>query len=210
MRIAQKAVLILIEAETRLRQLTGEAIEGGDYLTTIKLAELAKTINAMISSIENHEKCRITQVPYNDPSLSIVPMRTSAITKTSRRRLQKSKVGSSYPKFLKTPDQLVKIGWSKQEKSEYHHKAPREVVDLVVRSLAQKYVSGKLLATQDLMPLHNPDDGSEIPSYQVYLCLAWLRQIGLISPVGRQGYVMANPGEIEKDVRNRWDQIPSL
>ena len=32
--------------------------------------------------------------------------------------------------------------------------------------------------------------GDQLPSYQVYLALAWLRELGAVKKVGREGYVL--------------------
>ena len=50
-----------------------------------------------------------------------------------------------------------------------------------------------------------PDSaGGEIPSYQVYLTLAWLRHVGAVEKKGRSGYVLRSGLDLDAI----WDRIP--
>ena len=66
---------------------------------------------------------------------------------------------------------------------------------------------GSLLTTDDFMPLVDPDDASEIPSYQAYLCLAWLRKVGLVTKQGRQGYTVQRPRDLQRLVDESWQRL---
>ncbi|MCH7598848.1 MAG: hypothetical protein IH973_03755 [Myxococcales bacterium] len=112
------------------------------------------------------------------------------------------------PKFARGKDELVKIGWSKKEKSEYQHKAPRQVIGFLIDSLVKTAPAEEVFSTEQLFPLHDGNDGSEIPSYQAYLCLAWLREEQLIEQVGRQGYRVPDSKGLHETMKARWEQLP--
>ena len=116
---------------------------------------------------------------------------------------------SAYPKFLRLKDELVKIGWSKREKKEYQHKAPRRVVDCLVDRLLSLGGNGNLFTTEDLLPLHDPTDGADVPSYQLYVCLAWLRHENLVHQQGRQGYRLADASALRHALATCWEHLPS-
>jgi len=105
-------------------------------------------------------------------------------------------------------DQLVKIGWSKKAKKEYQHKAPRYVVDLLVKRLLQMTTPDKVFTTEELFPLRNETDDMEIPSYQAYLALAWLRSFGAVRQHGRQGYSMVPTQGVISIVDRAWAGLP--
>ena len=53
------------------------------------------------------------------------------------------------------------------------------------------------------MPLHD-QSGAELPSYQAYLCLAWLVAAGLLERHGRQGYTIPNAQDLDRDLDAAW------
>jgi len=96
---------------------------------------------------------------------------------------------AKYPRFERDGDKLVKVGWSKKKREQYEHRAPYEVVLACARHLASHALAGKVFAMENLLPV--PDaSGGEIPAYQAYLTLAWLRQAGAVEKKGRDGYVL--------------------
>ena len=102
----------------------------------------------------------------------------------------------------------MKIGWSKKAKNEYRHKAPREVIDLLLDRLVQVGAPGHLFTTEDVFPLHGKGD-SEVPSYQAYLALAWLKALGLVVQYGRQGYKLPTTTSIKPLIEREWDNLPT-
>ena len=49
--------------------------------------------------------------------------------------------------------------------------------------------------------------GSDIPDYQTYLTLAWLRSIDLITQHGRQGYSLPGDSKLERESERLWGQL---
>jgi hypothetical protein len=114
-----------------------------------------------------------------------------------------------YPRFVRESDALVKIGWSKRENSEYEHKAPHSVLLVLSRALQRLAAHRKRVTMDDLLPLQDSANGSEVPSYQAYLCLAWLRTLRLIKQHGRQGYSLSHGGaDLPSLVQKHWDTLP--
>lgn len=117
-----------------------------------------------------------------------------------------------YPRFKREGDDtLVKIGWSKSERSQYEHRSPRRVADLLIDRIADVANDGKRFTTDELLPLRDTDNNpnGEVPSYQVYLCLAWLVMEGIIDRHGRQGYTLPNDAaELPAKVERAWAALP--
>jgi hypothetical protein len=118
------------------------------------------------------------------------------------------KGGSVYPRFARNGNDLVKIGWSKREGGEYRHRAPRSAVDLLVRAIEKEGTSSGRFTTDGLFPVIDPSDGSELPGYQGYLVLRWLREIGLISTAGRSEYIVEAEGSLQDAVEQAWEALP--
>jgi hypothetical protein len=84
------------------------------------------------------------------------------------------------------------VGWSKREKKEYQHKAPFAVLEALSSALATVGTDGRVFSTDQFLPLRDASANSEFPTYQAYVCLALLKDAGLIEQHGRQGYSIPN------------------
>ncbi len=126
--------------------------------------------------------------------------------RTSSRPAQKRKLTRDYPKFRREDDELVKIGWSKRAKEEYEHRAPKSAVFTLIAALA-KIASKKRQFTMEAVLPVNADDGTQVPDYQSYLGLAWLRHENLIVQHGRRGYSIPKPGNFEAAVVKLWNDL---
>src|SRR5262249_22934714 len=129
--------------------------------------------------------------------------------KTVRRKKSRrgKRVKSEYPKFVREGDSLVKIGWSKRERKPYEHKAPRNVLRALVQALVRVGTGGERFTVDGILPLKH--GGAEIPDYQTYLTLAWLRSVGLITQHGRQGYSLPDAEGLDRKSEQQWGSLTS-
>lgn len=112
-----------------------------------------------------------------------------------------------YPRFLRDGDRLVKVAWSKKERRPYEHRAPKAVVQKLLDAIKKNKGEGKQFEAAGVLPLMTPA-GEEYPSYQSYLALSWLRHLGVVTRVGREGYVL-RPGAATVEKVNRfWELLP--
>ena len=58
-----------------------------------------------------------------------------------------------------------------------------------------------------ILPLRKKD-GSETPSYQAYLVLAWLRSLDIVERKGEGGYALADVAVDNEMLTRLWDSIP--
>jgi len=47
----------------------------------------------------------------------------------------------------------------------------------------------------------------DAPGYQFYVCLAWLRSVGLVVQHGRQGYTVPEPSKLKASVGAAWSAL---
>lgn len=112
-----------------------------------------------------------------------------------------------YPKFYREGDYLVKVAWSKKERGEYQHKAPRQVAELLAAAIAKRSGNGRMFTSEDIFPLKDPQGGGDVPSYQAYAALAWFRQSGLVQPHGRRGYTAKKDGRLTELLTAAWQNL---
>lgn len=179
----QEARGVLATAEGSLRQLMEQAMREQRYSDVAEVAGLAEGL------------ARLLQAPGRSIQVEPqAPVASRELADADSQVLERRPAGkgrkSEYPKFIREGDKLVKIGWSKKNKSSYEHKAPRAAVNAFARHLAGNVVEGKVFVVEDLFPIPDIANGGDLPSYQAYVTLAWLRHAGVIEKKGRNGYVL--------------------
>ncbi len=181
--------------EERLRVLMAEASASGKYDEVNVIMHLARKVNELSKEV--------SVVNFNAES-SRPPAK--AINGSSRQKRRSAKRRESkYPQFIRSRTDLLKIGWSKKDKKEYQHKAPWAVVELLCQSL--KSHGFEEFTSDEVLPLVSSDE-EEIPSYQSYLCLAWMRESGLIIKEGRQGYRVPDGIILLEAAKETWRNLP--
>lgn len=179
------AIRVLTKCEADLRSLVAAAADSGDYDAVIRITSWAKQVASMLGA-----------------ATVVAPERRSTTDSP-----KKATVRPTYPRFLKRGDYLVKIGWSKREKSEYQHKVPHHAALVLAQAAAKVGNDGRIFQVNALLPLVDPKDGSEIPDYQVYLVIAWWRNAGLLDQHGRQGYSISNASQLHQAVESAWTNL---
>lgn len=215
---------VIGQAEEELRRLLGRAAEIGDYDSVLVLTDWAKRLRDLLDHGAKGQVRQPVPIPENGDRRGISPaplplanprngMKGSQRTPVKRKKRGRPKSRAllrppDYPRFLRDGENLVKIGWSKSEKAPYEHKAPHRVLGFVVGAFQRAGRDGRRFTIEDVAPLEDREDGSEIPTYQVYLCLAWLRAEKLIVQHGRQGYSLPNPDELNRLADERFRDLP--
>lgn len=197
---------LLRNCENQLRGLVADAVAHGDYDSALELTHYARGIADLMANARVETPVPTANTEHGFASTKTKSGLNGKKTSGKGSRRQKEK---SYPKFAKSTDDLIKIGWSKKDKSEYVHKAPRQVVNLLVdRLLNLRMGPVEIFTTEDIFPLRDESNGAEVPTYQSYLALAWLRSVGLIAQHGRQGYSIRETENPHDLVSEKWNDLP--
>lgn len=197
----REAAEVLRRAEQSLRDLLAKAATNGRYDDFMPLGDLAREVAALVAKAEDLASAESPAAVSSDALRSTKP-----VNGTSRDR-PRGKHG--YPKFFRAGETIIKIGWSKTAKTEYEHKAPRRVLTHLLATLSKLAAAKKRTTMDDALPLKDPVSGSEIPAYQAYLCLAWLRSVGIVTQHGRQGYSLAKKDDVNARAEECWRQLPT-
>jgi len=187
MDIRERAFQILSAAEEQLRKVMSEAANKGDYSAVMQLTAWAQKLSELGETYETPTSGKAMKVAIIDNHTQ----RTSG--KSKKRVAKRGRSSNLYPKFYKRGENLIKVGWSKRLKKEYQHSSPNRYLLLLGRKLGDIPGSNKLITMDDVFPIIDSSDESEVPGYQVYLCFAFLKKLELIRPHGRQGYSLETP-----------------
>jgi hypothetical protein len=202
MDVTERAQQIIGRAEKELAALAAEALAGLDYASANMLSSLAQrvagTLRTGVGSKPDSSPAALAVTPSASKSMSPVPQSTLRGGKSA---------GGQYPRFKRDDETLIKIGWSKSDRATYEHKSPRSILSRLVARIIEVGSSGDRFTTEQILPLFD-DDNAELPSYQAYLCLAWLVVAGLLERHGRQGYTIDVTGDFQSAVDSMWDQLP--
>ena len=202
----EDAQKILVDAELSLRDLIERALSAQHYSDVAVIARIADAI----SHLRREDRdALVPSIPVLSPNgaRQIVSGDDEASRASSRSgRGHRTKHGE-FPRFERDGDKLVKIGWSKRDERVYEHRAPRETVFLVSTAISTK-VRPKAVFTMDRILPVNDGSGNEVPSYQSYLALAWLRSIGLVKRRGKEGYALTDGALDATKLQRLWNSIP--
>lgn len=198
MKKMEKAIRVLQAAESEIKALITVAAAESDYGSVARLAEVAEVVRGAITKFNNGNKSGETdhsvigteQILWRPPDIGSAG---------------ESDRGNEYPKFETQEERLIKIGWSKRDGSEYEHKAEKDIVSAVTLYLAE-IPKGRIFRMDERLPVEV--DGTEVPLYQAYLVLAWLRNLGLVSKQGKDGYQWSVGAFDESAFEAAWDSTP--
>ena len=199
MSIRYDIVCVLRQAEDQLTSRLRKALDDREYSDVAQLASVSHQVHELIQSMETDE--RATEPRSSAP----VPAVPNSETQDSIRGRPGKKArhgrAMTYPQFARAGDRLVKIGWSKRDGGEYEHRAPEGAVSAVVSALRELESSEFSMA--QLTPVID-EEGKALPSYQVYLVVAWLRTCGAVQRAGRGGYVTIPESLTVAAVNEHW------
>lgn len=106
-----------------------------------------------------------------------------------------------YPKYLRRGNALVKIGLSRDKKSEYKHIVPGAECRRAIELVANTGRNGKVFTADDLLK------GFDGLSYHLYIVMALLRQKKVVLVVRRGTYKLGNES-ITPAIENIWKALP--
>jgi hypothetical protein len=81
------------------------------------------------------------------------------------------------------------------------------VLRALVQALTGIGAGGDRFTVEPLLPLKDTTSNGDIPDYQAYLTLAWLRSAELVTQHGRQGYSLPDGSNLERDAERKWAEL---
>ena len=173
MSVQSDIVRVLTHAEGQLVSRLHRAVKDREYSAAAELAAVSQSIRELIESVDG-------DVRVSQPAAPGGTFAGLEAGDQGRRRSTDNaqyQAGKTYPKFARNGDRLVKIGWSRKSRTEYVHRMPRSAVKTVASALCE--MGAKEFSMEGLTAALS-DDAMAVPSYQVYLAVAWLRARGAV------------------------------
>ena len=202
MEYAKQAHTILVRAEEGLQEVLQEALAKQCYGDVAQIAPLADSIASLLRS---EHAAGVPGSRERSNGRGKGPGRKRVHRNVSRR--SSSKPTDQYPRFERDGDKLVKVGWSKKNEEVYEHRAPKDAIMRFREHLAEKFDAGAMFTMEELLPVPSTN-GGEVPSYQAYLALAWLRDRGAVRKKGRDGYTYSERAIDEAGLEELWATLP--
>lgn len=231
MATTERALEIIRKCERELQGVLQQAAESGQYDRLLQIGRWARNMAAMATEAEEF-LARIADDSAPDPGRTAInaPGSSSSLSRIAdssspgvstaggkrrsgsegnAKKKTSSRKSDGYPRFARQGDQLVKIGWSKKQKKEYQHKAPHSAVQALLDHLRKHTQDGQRFTIEELLPVPDPDNDGEMPTYQVYLGIAWLRCMGVLNKHGREGYSVEHHAIGKEVLAKAWAELPS-
>jgi hypothetical protein len=196
---------ILHGTEQSLRALIETALAEHNY---VEVAAIAKIVDG-VAGLRRHAletRAAINGSGEASTAPEAEPPTTTGM-KPRARRPRRAVQTDEFPRFERDGDKLVKLGWSKRDERIYEHRAPRDIVFLVATAIASKVRPKAVFAMDQVMPISD-EGGHEVPSYQAYMALAWLRSLGIVTRKGREGYTLTSNTLDGQALRRLWTAVP--
>ena len=202
MAIQDYIVDVLAQAEDRFTLRLQEAAGDRQYADVATLASVSAQLHELIQSVNDNEPASEPRTTGRVPASS----GSTAQKLKSRQGADKARYeeARAYPRFARSGDRLVKIAWSKKDGAEYEHRAPRVAVLAVLSSLRE--LGSREFSMEELARVRDKY-GNEIPSYQVYLVMAWLRACGAVRKIGRGGYASIPENLTGAAMKEHWSAL---
>jgi hypothetical protein len=200
----EPAVAILRGAEAKLRDAAAKAAAEGEYDTVVEITKWAKTLRAFIlEATSTDSDAQSAPTSSTDGTVS-----EPAVVKTAQPDQSRLRSGSAtdVPRFGRDADYLIKQAYSQKTHSEYEHRAPAEVLFGITECLAEWRSTRRLLTSEQLIESYVKQKGKPV-TYQLYVALGWLIQLGLVHRHGRRGYSVPSPGTIVHEVKTAWARL---
>jgi hypothetical protein len=201
------AEAILSHAHDELRELLGRALQDHSYDDVVRIARIAEQVSRLLdrngsatTATYSAAEGVATAADYgtSEGAEHVAAVRPSGRPRSRHRTL---------PRFERDDDRLVKVAWSKRDRREYEHRAPREIVSFLLDAIRRNKGEGAVFESQHVLPL--VENGREIPSYQAYLALAWLREEGIVKKKGRNGYILKPNTATSERIDELWQALPA-
>ncbi|MHC5056186.1 MAG: hypothetical protein ACYTKD_15915 [Planctomycetota bacterium] len=209
------------ELEAKLQGLLAEVAKAADYEGVLFVTSLAQSVGKLAAEVERGETpgaaprnvrshhSKSHSAPPVPPAVAQPQVKSPGSSRTLRKkrsRRRKRRAKREAPRFFWRGGHLVKVAHSKKS-GNYSHRTPEKGLWSVVHAVS-KLGAGNGLFTAEAVMEAVGIDGGEVPSYQAYLVLSWLKHEALIEPEGRQGYRVVANDSLERAARKKLAALP--
>ena len=204
MAVSGRICKILTRAECGVRDTMQSEISAGNYSQLPMLASIAEGLAGLIAKAgPARERDRPDEnLAERQPEVSKPQSGTSDRAVRRAAKAANSTVNTAptektkYPFYEVGDDSICKVGWSKKSSEEYRHYAPMTAAKSLAGHIDKTQIPGHAWTVEELGCVVDSEAGNELPSYQIYLAIGWMRFNGLLLKQGRSRYAAVGGGEI--------------
>lgn len=183
----------------RVQVIAAEALKDNDYSGLAGVAAIAGQLEAVLSETKT--------APASPNVIAEIATRKRPQKRKAKPKRKATREPAKEPEFYRGENEIIKVGRSKSGDGTYEHRASYDVASRLIRELSKTQSPEVLIRMDDLMPRLGKIKGSVVPSYQSYLCLAWMRSEGLVIQHGRRGYTVPDPANLKHLVQKRFQAL---
>ena len=196
MEAIHSAVEAILEAETQIARTVQTALTASSFESARRLVDAIAALSNIRAHLTGSHAVSTSDGGVPAPLAPEFSDRSERATSSagrkagpidSEKRDLRIKL-PTFPQFQRDAGRLVKIGWSSKEKRTYEHRVAVDAVYAVCRFLNAQARPRKPFKIEGAGTVALAD-GTEIPTYQVYLVLKWLQSVGAAERKGKDGYV---------------------
>ena len=168
--------------------------ERGEWQTAESLFTLAKSADLLRQQVSRVTD--LTPLPVGQTNGATMQVESEPdVVKPSRKRKE------DYPKFMLRSDCLLKIGLSRDKRTEYEHEVPKPEFDKIIARLVALAPTNKEITVEEIQA------GLDCPSYQTYVVIAVLLQMGLLTSPWRGAYRIPSTRQFASDASGVWGRL---
>lgn len=195
--ISEQVFSALRSCEAGLLEALVAGAKEGDY-EAIDLARVAaEEIHAL--------QARLTaQLPEEAPPKNDSRKAPGSRGNNTRKR---TKSRRNYPRFEVEDSTLIRIGWSKKRKAEYTQRIPRDSFESIVGGFADTAAAAEGPVSSDVILGRIEEAVGDVPTYQTYGVLKFLRDHEVIRQASRGEYAI--PRDVATRARATWKDVAS-
>jgi hypothetical protein len=164
------------------------------------LFNFAKSVDALRQEADALSKGTPRTPTTTTPSLPLSTRQTAVKDSEGQRSSKRRK--EDYPKYMIRSGCLVKVGLSRDKRTEYEHEVPKSEFDKVVARLSTLASPNKEITVEQVQT------GLDCPSYQTYIVIAVLLQMGVLISPWRGAYKFASADKFATDAAAVWNRLP--
>jgi hypothetical protein len=203
MSIVERAAAVLAKAESDLKELLALAAQEGDYAAILRIAAWARSVHDLSAGGN-----KVSAVLYSPSGRGHAQVAGNGVR--SKPPASSRVKGKHAPTFFRSGDELVLQALSKREMREYRHKASYAVLEALRRVMEEKGAGGRVFTTDEILPVRHLGSEEEVPNYQAYVGISFLKHTGAIEQHGRSGYSIPNSTDFATTVDRLWKNLPTM
>lgn len=190
--------------ERRFAELRDELLAASHEFAKSESRDWARAELLFAASKKVDELCKSLLTPTEGEEIGHIGVTHTRVNGAPASRSaeggSRKKSKKDYPKYAVRSDSLIKVGLSRDRRTEYEHTVPRGEFDAVMQRLGE-LAGRKHFNAEDVI------EKVPCPSYQAYIVISLLKDRGLLTIPRRGMYAFTRPKSFLNDAGAIWSSL---